>query len=64
MFRLSVIGECSYCLEQSYLFDMVAMVIPLVLMTKDTERICSYVYIIYIYMHRFVLGVEECTVYV
>ena len=28
VFRLSMIDECSYCLEQSYLFDVVVMVTP------------------------------------
>ena len=28
VFRLTVINECSCCLEQSYLFDVVVMVTP------------------------------------
>ena len=28
VFRLTVIDECSCCLEQSYLYDMVVMVTP------------------------------------
>ena len=41
MFRLTVIDECSYCLEQSYLLDLVDMVTPKVFMRKDREGYVS-----------------------
>ena len=37
MFRLSVIDRCSYCLEQSYLLNVVDMVMPQVFIRKNRE---------------------------
>ena len=39
MFKLIVLDECSYCLEHSYLLDLVDMVTPHVFMRKDRERV-------------------------
>ena len=45
MFRLSVIDECSYCLEQSYLCDVVDMVMPHVFIRKNREGKYVYMYV-------------------
>ena len=42
LFRLSVLDECSYCLEQSYLFNMVDMVTPQVFVRKDRKNVCIH----------------------
>ena len=43
MFRLTA-DKYSYCLEQSYLLDLLDMVTPYVFVRKDKERMCVYMY--------------------
>ena len=44
MFKLTVIDECSYCFEQSYLCGVVDMVTPQMFIRKDRESMCIHVH--------------------